>query len=173
MRKKIAIRSQFPENYDTNAASEETAIETGAHGADQSFKDECDLNVILKKFGIGYEIPAGIRIPQSGDFTGINDFHAAMNQLRNTQENFNALPAHIRAEFDNDPGKMLLAAQDPKNTERFAELGMLTEKATERAQIAKEAAQAKADAEAAIRHQERAKAAKNVSGDLNQSPDQG
>lgn len=158
-RKAIKLRHQFPENYDTNAAGDETAIETGAHGADQSFKDDCDINVILKRFGIGYEIPAGVRMPQPGDFVGISDFHTAMNQLRETQENFNALPANIRAEFNNDPGQFFAAALDEKNRDRFAELGMLTQKATERAKIAADERQRKADAEAAQRHAERLKSA--------------
>lgn len=157
--KKIFVRTQFPHNYDTNEAGDETGISTGDHGADQSFRDECDINVILKRFGLGYEIPPGIRLPQSGDFTGINNFHDAMNAMIEARENFAAWPAHIRAEFDNDPAKFHDFAVDPKNTQRMAELGLLSEQATERARIEREQEQRQADAEAAQRHAERTRQA--------------
>ena len=42
------------------------------------------------------------------------------------EEQFGALPANVRREFDNDPGKMLEFIQDPDNYERGVELGLFT-----------------------------------------------
>lgn len=139
MKRKIALRHQFPENYDTNEASDDSGLDTGSEGgAQQNFKDECDINVLLKKFGIGYEMPASIRIPQSGDFTGISDFHSAMNAVNQARETFEELPAHIRAEFKNDPGEFTEFAMDEKNREKLKEWGMLSPEALERDRIAAE-----------------------------------
>ena len=38
---------------------------------------------------------------------------------------FMTVPAHIRAEFDNDPAKFLAFVQDDANTEKMREMGLL------------------------------------------------
>lgn len=151
MKKAPFVRN--PYNYDTNAASDESGINTGSEGgAKQSFKEECDINTIVKRFGIGYEIPENIRVPQFGDFTGINDFHDAMNRVATARENFELLPANIRAKFDNDPGKFVDYASDEKNRPGLKEMGLLSKEALERDQKAADeaaaAAQALADSQA-------------------------
>lgn len=138
MVRKVKLRTQFPENYDTNEASDEAGHDTGTEGgAKQSFRDECDINVILKRFGIGYEIPAGLRVPQYGDFTGINDFHTAANAIARANENFDLLPAHIRARFDNEPGKFVDFATDEKNFDELAQMGLISKEAIERREAEK------------------------------------
>ena len=49
--------------------------------AKQSFKDECDINVIVERFGIGYEMPTGVVAPVYGDFTQAGDFRSAMDAV--------------------------------------------------------------------------------------------
>lgn len=115
-----------PYNYDTNKASDETGISCPDEGlVKQSFKDECDINVILKRFGIGYQLPQDPRIPQSGDFTGITDFHSAMNQVRQAQEAFMELPANIRSRFNNDPGEYVDFCTNEANKDELRKLGLL------------------------------------------------
>lgn len=156
MKRDVKLRTQFPENYDTNKVSDETGLDTGTEGgAKQSFKDECDINVILKRFGLGYELPESTRIPQAADFSDVVDFHTAMNRIRAAQENFDAMPAHIRARFDNDPGKFHDYAIDEKNLEGLAELGLLNERGQQRAKTAAETRKAAEDAAAADRHAKR------------------
>lgn len=129
--KAVFLRTAY--NYDTNAASNETGIDTGTEGgAKQSFKDEVDINTILKRFGVGYEMPATPRVPMQGDFTHITDFQSAQNAIVKAREMFDEYPAHIRSKFDNDPRKFTEFCLDPENREEMKELGLLSKEAIQR-----------------------------------------
>lgn len=143
--REITLRHQFPENYNTNEASDESGLDTGTEGgAQQNFKDECDINTILARFKIGYEMPAGIRVPQYGDFTGINDFHTAANAIAKAREAFDQLPAPVRSKFENDPGKFVDFATNEENREELKKMGLLSKEAIQRdAEAAKTALQEK------------------------------
>ena len=132
------IRS--PYNYDTNKVSDETGLDTGTEGgAKQSFKEECDINTIIKRFGLGYELPHDVRIPTSGDYTDITDFHSAMTAVRQAQESFNALPAEVRSFFGNNPEGYVDYCLDERNVGRLGELGLLNENGLKRLQELQEA----------------------------------
>lgn len=75
----------------------------------QSFKDECDVNNIMKKFERDGLLDHVSRVEgQYTDFSDApGDFHEAMNAVRKAQEMFESVPASIRAEFGNDPGAFL------------------------------------------------------------------
>jgi len=164
-----SIKAPFvrnPYNYDTNAASDETAIDTGTEGgAKQSFKDECDINTIVRRFGIGYEMPEDVRIPQYGDFTDVQDFHTMANTIARTNENFELLPANIRARFDNDPGKFVDFCLDEKNRGELKDMGLLSKEALERDRIAQEQRQLEEDAKAHAREENRRAATKPPAND--------
>lgn len=163
-----------PYNYDTNAASDESGIDTGTEGgAKQSFRDECDINVILKRFGIGYEIPTGLNMPTSGDFTGINDFHTAMNAVVQARETFEQLPAHIRSRFNNDPGKFVDFTTNEQNREQLLDMGLLNQEATSRVQAEREARQVREDEQAAARVEARRNAASRKGGEPPHEPPKG
>lgn len=130
------FRTEF--NYDMFAASNESAVDCqrdpqGKSLAQQHFKDECDINVIVHRFGLTGELPQGLRLPTYGDYTGIFDFQTAMNAIREANVNFMQLPAEIRARFDNDPQKYLQFCEeavqaDPKSAKHMeaVELGLIT-----------------------------------------------
>jgi phage internal scaffolding protein len=68
-----------------------------------------------------------MRDPQKalyGDFSSVPDYQEAMNTVIHAQDQFNALPANIRKEFDHDPEKMLAFCSDPTNLEKMRELGL-------------------------------------------------
>lgn len=162
MGKIVAPFVRSPYNYDTNQVSDETGLDTGAEGgAKQSFKEECDINTIVKRFGIGYEMPENVRLPQYGDFSNITDFHQALNQVAQTNENFELLPAHIRAEFNNNPGEFVdfVLAKDEtgENRKKLKNWGLLSKEALERDRIAQERLEQENEAKALARAQERAK----------------
>lgn len=94
--------------------------------AQQSFKDEVDINHLLEKFKVTGQMPQGIRLPSYGDFTGINDYQSAMNALITARDAFMQLPAQMRSEFGNDPQKFLEYASDPKNAEDMVRRGLAT-----------------------------------------------
>ena len=121
-----------PYNYDTNLASEESALYCeDPSRTKQSFKEECDINTILKRFNITGQVPVGPLQPQYGDFSGVIDYQTALNAVIAAQDSFNALPATLRNRFANDPAAFVDFCSDESNREEMIRLGLVIEKATE------------------------------------------
>jgi len=113
-------------NYDTNEASDESGLAcTDKSKTKQSFKDECDINTIVKRFGITGELPIGVRMPSYGDFTSVGNFHEAMNAIAQANESFDAMPAEIRARFHNDPAEFVEFCGNDNNIEEARKLGLV------------------------------------------------
>lgn len=123
------LRSAF--NYDRDEVSKECGLscpvddENEPCVVQQNYKDECDINTIVKRFGLTGEMPENLKMPQSGDFTGVTDFHSAMNIVRQAEEEFLRVPAEIRARFGNDPGALLSFLDDDKNKDEAIKLGIV------------------------------------------------
>jgi len=115
-------------NYDTNQVSDETGLSCGDESlAIQSAEEEANINTIVRRFGISGELPNDLRMPQSGDFTNLPDFHTAMNMVRAAQEEFLRVPAEVRARFGNDPQKFMAFVEDDANRDEARKLGLLRE----------------------------------------------
>lgn len=125
MRKReIFIRSSY--NYDMDAASNESALICSDPSlAIQSAEEESNINTIVRRFGLTGELPNDVKMPQSGDFTNLPDFHTAMNIVRKTQEEFLRVPADLRARFGNDPQAFMRFVEDDANYEEARRLGLL------------------------------------------------
>jgi phage internal scaffolding protein len=135
---KNSLFLRTPYNYDTDAASNESGLACEEPSlAQQHYKEECDINTILERFNITGMLPQSTLSPRYGDFTGIGDYHTALNRVIAAQDEFEALPAQIRARFDNDPSKLIEFLQDEANRPEAEDLG-LVEKA---AAVVVEAAQ--------------------------------
>ncbi|WNK14298.1 MAG: internal scaffolding protein [Microvirus sp.] len=93
--------------------------------AKQSFKEECDINTIVRRFGITGELPVGVRMPSYGDFTGLSDMHTALNAIAQAREAFDAMPADVRRRFDNDPAKFVDFCDDEQNRPEAVRLGLV------------------------------------------------
>lgn len=92
----------------------------------QSERDKCDLNIIKSiydKTGIMNNVRTDQ--PRYGDFTSSRDYHDVLFRAQQAQEDFLLLDAHIRARFDNDPGKLLDFVADPKNAAEAVQLGLM------------------------------------------------
>lgn len=113
-------------NYDRDQVSLEngTAIDPETT-TQQQFKDETDINTIVKRFGLTGELPNGIGMPQSGDFTDAPDFHTAMNLIRDAESAFLKVPAEIRARFNNDPGEIINFMENAANRDEAIKLGFI------------------------------------------------
>lgn len=97
----------------------------------QSFKDECDINMIMKRFkramGVDYlSRYQGYVSGEFGDFSQVTDYRTALEQIARAGDVFMALPAKVRAEFQNDPAMFLDFCQNPSNADRLVELGLAT-----------------------------------------------
>jgi phage internal scaffolding protein len=123
---KSAPKPRAPYHYDTNAASNESGLACkDATRAQQHHKDECDINQILERFGKTGQIPVTALKGTYGDFSGVYDYHTAMNTLIAAEEEFDALPAKLRAKFGNDPINLIDFMNDPQNKDEAIKLGLV------------------------------------------------
>lgn len=91
----------------------------------QAHKDDCDINNIMKKYRQTGVLPSSSRLFSYGDFSNVNDFLTAQDQLLQAQAAFDALPATIRKFFDNEPANFLQFFEDPSNAAKARELGLI------------------------------------------------
>jgi phage internal scaffolding protein len=118
------LRTAF--NYDRDSASVESGLVCEDESlAIQSAAEEADINTIVRRFGLTGQLPAQVAMPRYGDFSGLPDFHAAMNLVRTTQEEFLRVPADIRAKFGNDPQAFMEFIEDEGNREEARKMGLL------------------------------------------------
>lgn len=82
--------------------SVKTPVGTTRH-TKQSFKDQCTVSKIVKRFAITGQMPLNARQPTYGDFSGATDLHTAMNLVLSAQNDFDALDPYVREAADNDP----------------------------------------------------------------------
>lgn len=74
----------------------------------QSFKADCDINNILKRFDkTGVLTHMNQRQPLYIDASEMLSYRDALNQVAQVNQHFEDLPSAIRAEFDNDPALYL------------------------------------------------------------------
>lgn len=92
----------------------------------QQFKEECDVNRIMKKWEAGGGISHIKNSPGNyGDFTSVSDYLTALTTVNFAQEAFDHLPAEIRDRMGNDPRQLLLFMENPENEKEAIELGLL------------------------------------------------
>lgn len=92
----------------------------------QEFRDEVDINRIMRRVIGGGEFPPELRVGSFGDFSEVPDFRSSLDLIRHAEEQFQALPALVRDRFQNDAAKFLEWAHDPNTKLEEAEaLGIL------------------------------------------------
>lgn len=130
---KVFVRS--PYNYDRGLVSDQTGLACNDKSmTQQNQKDEADINTIVKRFGLTGKLPDNVKVPQYGDFTGVVDYHSAMNVVIAADEAFMRMPAGVRERFENDPGKFVDFVLNPSNREEAAKLGLLVPEAVKPSQ---------------------------------------
>jgi len=119
------IRSAYEPKPQVQFSCLETELPYGR--TKQSFKDECDINVILRRFLKTGQLDLANRLePRYGDCTGI-EFQNAVNTVAAAKSLFAELPAQLRARFENEPAKFLDFVQDDRNEDEARKLGLLKE----------------------------------------------
>lgn len=124
----MKFRKHF--DYDVEKASDEATIPAEMQGKSltvQSMAEDADLNVMMARFGVTGKMPENPRIPSYGDFSDIRDYRSALEAVTNASDAFMALPATLRAQFDNDPQRLLEFVSDDRNHEAARQLGLLKE----------------------------------------------
>lgn len=116
-------------DYDMDAVSRETGLRCEDKSlAVQSMKDEADINILVKRFGLTGVIPQNVRVPLLNDFDEVFDFQSAQNAIVSARESFMSLNADVRERFQNDPAKFVIFCDDPKNLDQLREWGMAVPK---------------------------------------------
>lgn len=124
--KTSAVFLRTPYNYDTMEASDASGLECPEPTlAQQNSKDECDINTIVRRFGLTGELPSNVRTPQYGDFIEATDYHTSLNAVRAADAAFMELPAHIRSRFNNDAGALVDFVSDDSNRAEAEKLGLV------------------------------------------------
>lgn len=115
-----------PYNYDREAASDDSGLICSDPSlAQQQFREESDINTIVKRFNLTGELPSGVSVPQYGDFLEVTDYHTAINLVKEADAAFLALPAHVRARFNNDAGAFVDFVSDDANRAEMETLGLI------------------------------------------------
>lgn len=99
----------------------------------QAHKSDCDINNILAKYK-----RAGVNPLQAPlldayrDVSGVVSYQDALNQVHAAQELFDALPAHVRKFFKNDPLDFVEYCADPVNADELVKLGLANKKVVDK-----------------------------------------
>lgn len=122
---KVFLRAAF--NYDADQVSAECGVGPGEEPSrtQQSFAEEADINTIVRRFGLTGQLPNGIAMPQSGDFSQVVDFQSALNVVRQAEEAFLEVPGEVRARFNHDPGVLMAFLDDASNRDEAIRLGLI------------------------------------------------
>lgn len=127
---KVFVRSMY--NYDVDAASDASGLLCeDASLTHQSFAEECDINTIIRRFGLSGELPEGNVAPTYQTFDGVFDFQSAMNAVAVARESFDLMPAEVRARFHNDPQQFVVFCSDEANRDEAMKLKLVLPKAVE------------------------------------------
>jgi len=91
----------------------------------QSFKDECDINTIMRRYQATGELPnINTLEPQYLDATGF-DYQEHQNFIAGANSMFHQLPSAVRTRFGNSPAEFLDFCSHEKNRPELAEMGLL------------------------------------------------
>lgn len=93
----------------------------------QSFKEDCDINTIARRFGLDRQaMPvAPLDASHYGDFTEAPDLRSILDTVRQAKDHFMALPPKLRARFHNKPAELWEFVNDPDNADEAVRLGLL------------------------------------------------
>lgn len=104
--------------------SRRLAIVCGGGRTKQSFKKECDINVIMARFEKTGALSHFARHAPSYGFAPAVTFHESLEIVRRGTEMFMDLPGKVRARFGNDPAQFLEFVQDENNADEMLALGL-------------------------------------------------
>lgn len=96
----------------------------------QEFKQECDINFIVRRCAAGLMSPPVAPEPVCVDVSDVPaDYQECLDRIFAANERFAALPSRIRDRFANDPARMLEWMRDPANFDEGVKLGLFAKPA--------------------------------------------
>lgn len=96
----------------------------------QSFKEECDINNIIRQFSATGIVTHINEKAAQGDYVDLPDpldYQESLNIVIAAQASFDGLPSSVRNRFGNDPTQFLAFLADPANQDEAIRLGLATD----------------------------------------------
>ena len=93
-----------------------------ASATKQEYKDECDINSIMRRYVTQGVLPPNVKVGRYGDFTNVGDYRECLESLETAKSQFMALPSAVRKRFGNDPANLLAFVMDKSNLEEARSL---------------------------------------------------
>lgn len=91
----------------------------------QHAKDECDINIIIKKHAATGNIShLNPQTPLYADCTTVRDLQSAIELVEEAADNFATLPSAVRAACQNDPVQFVRMWDHPDGREQLAQAGL-------------------------------------------------
>lgn len=87
----------------------------------QDFREECDVNQILRRFMKTGEMPVPNATPRYVDAASLPDLQTSLHIMQEAEAHFLKLPAQVRKHFDNNPQAFVDFATKPENLEQLRE----------------------------------------------------
>jgi phage internal scaffolding protein len=105
-----------------------TGLATGPGVTRQSFKAECDINNIMRRFDKEGVITHLNHVKAHyADVCDVPSYRESLNRVNAVRVIFDDLPAILRADFDNDPA-IFLDAVNAATDDELLEWGLMSEK---------------------------------------------
>lgn len=108
--------------YSRFSTPDSSAVQFGVSMTQQHFKDECDINNILKSYR--GKIPTSEEPAFFMDCT-VNDLQSAYEIAEDIGSRFDSLDSEVRAKFNNNPLELLEFVHNADNQTAAIELGLL------------------------------------------------
>lgn len=97
----------------------------------QCDRAKCDVNNIMAKYEqTGLIDHVHSQPAQYGDFSNVGTYQEALNKIMLAQNQFDALPADLRKQFDNNPAEFVDFVMNPENQQQCQKMGLLSEAAS-------------------------------------------
>ena len=93
----------------------------------QSFKDEVDINQVMKRYRLSGTIPQHQVPPDYTDYSNLGDYQDALNLIAQAKTMFEELPFEIRKQFKHSPEDLVAFCSDPNNQAEAIRLGIAAE----------------------------------------------
>lgn len=93
--------------------------------AKQEFRQEVDINNLMKRFNAMGYIPAAPAHGVFADVSELGDFGDVLRRVKKGEEAFAALDPAIRLRFRNSPAELMDFLQDPANLKEAVQLGLV------------------------------------------------
>lgn len=92
---------------------------------EQHHANAVNINEIVLRYQKTGVLPETRPGASYGDFTGVTDYHQALQACRDAEDLFMSLPPQLRAKFENDPQNLFEFLNNEENRTEAEELGLV------------------------------------------------